>query len=74
MQSTCGFNEVWRVNYFRGVLIRGIEVEVRMGKLKNRTVAGEDEVTGEIIKGGDYRVVDWIWRLCNMVYESGGVL
>ena len=22
--------------------------------------------------GGD-RVVDWIWRLCNMPFESGGV-
>ena len=23
-----------------------------------------------MIKGGDDRVVDWIWRLCNMVFES----
>ena len=26
-----------------------------------------------MIKGGGDRVVDWIWRLCNMAFESGGV-
>ena len=26
-----------------------------------------------MIKGGDDMVVDWIWRLCNMVFESGVV-
>ena len=25
----------------------------------------------DIIKGGGNRVVKWIWRLCNMVLESG---
>ena len=28
----------------------------------------------EMIKGGDDRVVDWIWQLCNMAFESGVVL
>ena len=32
-----------------------------------------DEITGEIIKGGGDKVVNWIWRLCNMAYESGVV-
>ena len=32
---------------------------------------GKDETTGEMIKGGGEKVVDWIWRLCNMVFESG---
>ena len=27
----------------------------------------------EMIKGGDDRVVDWIQRLCNTAFESGGV-
>ena len=36
-------------------------------------VAGKDEITGEMIKGGGDRVVDWIWRLCNMAFESGVV-
>ena len=27
----------------------------------------------EMIKGGGDRVVDWIWRLCKMVFESGVV-
>ena len=31
----------------------------------------QDEVTGEMIKDGGNRVVDWIWRLCNMAFESG---
>ena len=37
-----------------------------MGKLKNGKAAGKDEVTGEMIKGGGNRVVDWgdvIWLL-----------
>ena len=46
---------------------------MRVGKLKNRKAAGRDEITGEMIKGGGDRVVDWIWRLCNMAFESGVV-
>ena len=38
--------------------------EVRLGKLKNGKAAGKDQFTGEIIKSGGDRVVDWIWRLC----------
>ena len=26
-----------------------------------------------IIKGGGNRVLEWIWRLCNMAFESGVV-
>ena len=37
-----------------------------MGKLKK----GKDEVTGEMIKDGGNRVVDWIWRLHNMAFDS----
>ena len=44
-----------------------------MGKLKNGKDAGKDEIRGEMIKGGGNRVVDWIWRLCNMAFESGVV-
>ena len=40
-----------------------------MGKLKN----GKDDVTEEMIKIWGNKVVDWIWRLCNMAFESGGV-
>ena len=35
--------------------------------------AGKNEVTGEIKYRGD-RMVDWIWKLCNMAYESDAVL
>ena len=45
-----------------------------MGKLKNEKAAGKDEVTGEMIKSRDDRLEDWIWRLCNMAFEGGGVL
>ena len=71
----CGFDMIQRGNYayFRGEPIGRADVEVRVPKLKNGKVAGKDEVTGEIIKGGDDRVVDWIWRLCNIVFESGVV-
>ena len=44
-----------------------------MGKLKNGKAAGKDEVTREIIKGECDRVVDWMWRLCNMAFENGVV-
>ena len=33
----------------------------------------KNQCTGERIKGGGDRAVDWIWRLCNMVFESGVV-
>ena len=45
-----------------------------MGKLKNGKAAVKDEVTGERIKGGGNRVVDCIWSLCNMGFETSGVL
>ena len=31
----CGFNGIWRSNYFRGEPIEKADVEVRVGKLKN---------------------------------------
>ena len=54
---------------FRGELIRRTEVQVRVGKLKN----GKDEVTGEMVKDRCDLVLEWIWSLCNMGFESGGV-
>ena len=69
----CGFNVVQRGNYFRRDPIRRMEVEVRVGKFKNGKAAGKDEVTGEMIKGGGDKVVDWILRLCNMGFQSGVV-
>ena len=56
----CGFDGVRRGNYFGGQPIKRMKVEVRVRKLKNGTAAGKDEVTGEMIKGGGDRVVDWI--------------
>ena len=66
-----GFNGVQRGNNFGGEPIRRTEVEIRVGKLKNRKATGKDDVIGEIVKCEGQRVVDWIWRLCNMVFESG---
>ena len=42
----------------------------RVKKLKNGKAAGKDEVTEEMVKGGGDVVVDWIWKLCNMAFES----
>ena len=42
-----------------------------MGKLKNGKTAGKDKVREEMIKGEGDRVVDWIFKLCNMVFENG---
>ena len=52
----CGFNGVRRGNYFGGEPIRRTVVEVIVGKLKNGKAASNDEVTGEMIKGG---VIRW---------------
>ena len=67
----CGFDRIWRGNYFGGEPIGRAKVEVRVRKLKNGKAAGKDEITGEMVKGGGDIVVDWIWRLCNMVFEIG---
>ena len=53
--------------------IRRIEVEVRMAKRKSKKAANEDEVTGEMVKTGGGMVLDWIWRLYSMAFESGVV-
>ena len=64
-----GYDGVWRGNYFGREPIRKIEVEEKVKKLKN----GKDEVTEEMVKGGGEVVVDWIWKLCNMAFESNVV-
>ena len=69
----CSFDGIRRGNYLGVETIRRAEVEVRVGKLKNGKAAGGDEITGEMIKGGGDRVVDLIWRLCNMAFENGVV-
>ena len=68
-----GFDGIRRGNYFGGKPNGRAEVEVRVDKLKNGKAAGKDEITGKMIKGGGDRVVDWIWRLCNMAFENGVV-
>ena len=59
----CHFDGIWRENYLRGEAIGRAEVEIRVGKLKTGKAAGRNEITKEMIKGGDDRVVDWIWML-----------
>ena len=54
----CDFDGIQRGNYFGG------EPEVKVGKLKNGKAACKDEITGEMIKGGSDRVVDWIYEGC----------
>ena len=66
----CGFDGIPRGNYFRGEPIGRAEIEVRGGKLKNLKVVGRDEIAGEMIKSGNDRVVNWIWRLYNIAFES----
>ena len=66
----CGFDGIRRSKYFGEEPNGRAEVEVRLGKLKNREDAGKDEINREMKKGGGDRVVDWIWRLCNMTFEN----
>ena len=43
----CGFDGIWRGNYFRGEQIGRTDAEVRVCKLINGKAAGKDEITGE---------------------------
>ena len=70
----CGFDGIRRGNYCLGEPIGRAEFEVRTGNLKNGKVAGKDAITGEMIKGGNDRVVDWIWRLFNMAFKTEDLL
>ena len=45
------FDGVQRSNNLGREPIRRTEVEVRVGELKNGEAVGEDEVTGEMVKG-----------------------
>ena len=67
-----GFDGIQRGNYFRGEPIRKAEVKVR-GELRNMKVASKDEVTGEMVTGGGEMMLDWIWKFCNIGFESGVV-
>ena len=62
----CVFDGILRDSYFEGHHSGRTEVEVRVGKLKNGKATGEDEITGEMMKGECDRVGDLIWRVCNM--------
>ena len=46
LAHTCGFDGIMRNNYIGGELVRRTEVEVRVGKLKNKKAAGKDEMSG----------------------------
>ena len=48
-------------------------MEVRVGVLRNGKAVGKDEVTGEIFRSGRELMIDNIWRLCNMTFDSGVV-
>ena len=58
-----GFVSVQKVNYIGGKPIRRTGVDA----------AGKNEVTGEMVKCGGDIVVDWIWRLCDVIFERGVV-
>ena len=65
--NICGFDCIQRGNQFGGEPIGRTE-------LKNGKAAGKDEITGEIMKGGGDRVMDWVWKLCNMTFECASSL
>ena len=57
---------------FREVTISD-ESQLKELRFKNGKDAVKHEVTGKMMKGRGNRVVDWIWRLCNMASENGVV-
>ena len=56
----CCFDGIQRGNFFRGEPIGKAEAEVRVLNVKNGKHTGKDEIRGEMIKGGNERVVEWI--------------
>ena len=45
----CGFDGIWRENYFGGEPIGRADAEAKVLKLKNGKAAGNDAITGEMI-------------------------
>ena len=67
----CGFDSIWRGDYFGGEPFGIAEVEVRAQKLKNGKAAFKDEITGEMIKGGVRFLEEGIeWRLPGLLYAD----
>ena len=64
----CGLDGVRRNRYFGHEVITKEEEEEDVKKLKNGKSAGIDGITGEMIKNGGDRVIDWIWKLCNKAF------
>ena len=64
----CGFDGISRGNYFAVEPIGNADVEVRVEKLENGKATDGDEIAGQMIKGEGDKVVNWIWRLCNMAF------
>ena len=73
MKFTCVAMTGLERKLFWGKPIKRIEVEERVKKFKNGKVAGKYEVTEKMLKGISFIVVDWIWKLYNMAFETGGV-
>ena len=46
-------------------------MEVRVKRLKTGKGADKDEDTEEMIQRGNELVIDWIWKLCEMGFDSG---
>ena len=44
-----------------------------MGKLQNGKATGKNAVTGKMIKSRCDMMVDWLWKLSNIAFQSGGV-
>ena len=58
---------IWGMKKLLG---RREEVVGRVRKLKNGKLAGIDEISGEMIKHGGERVIDWIWKLCSKAFVA----
>ena len=39
------------------------------GKIRNIKDGSKDEVAGKVVKGGGEIMIDWIWKLCNMIFH-----
>ena len=60
--NVCGLDGLRRNMYLGDEAITREEV-IGVRKLKNGKSAGIDGMTGEMIKNGGKRVIEWIWKL-----------
>ena len=68
--STCYNHEDVAIDEIINKKITGSEVKKAIRKLKNGKSAGEDNILNEVLKAGEFCLVDPLVKLMNLIFES----